>query len=162
MTVVFELFVTKHSFHNFPLSTCHLGTLSLFLCQSIITSLHPTTFQHLFGLKLVIYATFFVIKFRGKIKKDKNISHFGFGSTESMWFLTLLSLINLSGSRKFWAYDRAPREGVNLIQNSNKSVSEMNSNTKHEQHFSLFDNSETRTSFSLDASKSQEVITQFI
>ena len=144
---------------------CLHVTWALYHSFSVSQSSLPYTPPHsntLFGLKLVIYATFFVIKFRGKIKKDKYISHFGFGSTESMWFLTLLSLINLSCSRKFWAYDRAPREGVNLIQNSNKSVSEMNSNTKHEQHFSLFDNSETRTSFSLDASKSQEVITQFI
>ena len=77
-----------------------------------------------------------------------------------MLFFSLLSFINLSCSRKFWAYDRAPKGGVTLIQNN--SVSEMNSNVKHEQHFSLFDNSETKTSFSLDASKSQEVITQFI
>ena len=77
-------------------------------------------------------------------------------------FFSLLSFINLSCSRKFWAYDRSPKGGVTLIQNNSVSEAMSNSNVKHEQHFSLFDNSETKTSFSLDASKSQEVITQFI
>ena len=50
-----------------------------------------------------------------------------------MLFLMMASFINFALCRKFWAYEKSPKVGINLIQNTSDSEAMSNNNIKHEQ-----------------------------